>query len=69
MTARPAECSRTTKENIVFLVLHSSSIKSRMSKMMTLAVCARAPEYDFDGKLGLWSFMLVLVVVSEAIVV
>ena len=33
--------------------------KSRMPKVMFLAVCARPrPEYNFDGKIGLWSFTL-----------
>ena len=33
--------------------------KSRMPKIMFLAVCARPrPEYNFDGKIGLWSFTL-----------
>lgn len=33
--------------------------KSRMPKVMVLAVCARPrPEYGFDGKVGLWSFTL-----------
>ena len=33
--------------------------KSRMLKVMVLAVCARPrPVYGFDGKVGLWSFTL-----------
>ena len=33
--------------------------KSRMPKVMVLAVCARPrPVYGFDGKVGLWSFTL-----------
>ena len=33
--------------------------KSRVPKVMVLAVCARPrPEYGFDGKVGLWSFTL-----------
>ena len=33
--------------------------KSRMPKIMFLAVCARPGlEYNFDGKIGLWSFTL-----------
>lgn len=33
--------------------------KSRMPKVMVLAVCARPrPEYGFDGRIGLWSFTL-----------
>ena len=33
--------------------------KSRMPKVMVLAVCARPrPVYGFDGEVGLWSFTL-----------
>ncbi|XP_065195838.1 uncharacterized protein LOC135827237 [Sycon ciliatum] len=33
--------------------------KSRMPKVMVLAVCARPrPEYGFDGRIGMWSFTI-----------